>query len=134
MSIIGAVTGALSIASGIAGLFGDDDNAELAEAQAARERERIQVDLKRHRRNVRRVRGEQQVQFVAAGVRGDTGSALDIIADTAAEADLDAKLIELGGEARASFADAQARQFRSRGRGRFVSGLLAGASEFLELE
>lgn len=120
-----------SIIGGTIGLLSASKNADAAEDQAARERERIKLDLQRHRRNVRRVRGEQQVQFVAAGVRGDTGSALDIIADTQEQAALDEKLIEAGGEARATFAEASARQSRLQGAQVFAGGLLAGVEAFL---
>lgn len=118
------------VSAGI-GLLAGKDNADAAEDQARRERERIKLDLQRHRRNVRRVRGEQQVQFVAAGVSGDSGSALDIIADTQEQADLDAKIIEAGGKARASFAESSARQARRRGIEVFAGGLLAAAEEFI---
>lgn len=125
---MGFLSGAFSA---VTGLLAGDDNADAAEDQARRERERIKLDLQRHRRNVRRVRGEQQVQFVAAGVVGNTGSALDIIADTQEQADLDAKIIEAGGEARASFAEASARQARLQGASVFAGGLLAAAEEFI---
>lgn len=115
---IGAVVGAVS------GLSSGRSNARLSREQAARERERTRIELQRHKRNVRRVRGEQQVQFVAAGVRGDSGSALDIAADTASEAELDRTLIEVGGAARADFEDSRARQFKRSGRNAFTDGLL----------
>ena len=118
------------VSAGI-GLLAGKDNEEAAEDQARRERERIKLDLQRHRRNERRVRGQQQVQFVAAGVIGDTGSALDIIADTQEQADLDAQIIEAGGEARASFAESSARQARLQGAQVFAGGLLSAAEEFI---
>lgn len=130
MGIGSLFSGVAGIVGGVTGLLAGDDNADLAREQAARERERTRIELQRHRRNLRRVLGEQQVQFVAAGVRGDSGSALDIAADTQAEADLDEKLIEVGGEARASFEEARARQFRRQGRSVFTDGLLTAAAEF----
>ena len=129
-----------SIVSGIGGFIGavsglssGQDNARLSREQAERERERTRIELQRHKRNVRRVLGEQQSQFVAAGVRGDSGSALDIIADTTSAAELDEKLIEVGGEARASFQESQARQFRRGGRDVFAEGLLTAAANFLNI-
>ncbi len=121
---VGGVVGALS------GRSAGKRNARLSREQAERERERTRIELQRHRRNVRRVLGEQQAQFVAAGVRGDSGSALDIIADSTAEAETDEKLIEVGGEARASFQESRARQFRRSGRDVFVQGLLSAAADF----
>lgn len=129
---IGAV---ISGVSGVIGAFSSlssgGSNARLAEEQAARERERTRIELQRHKRNVRRVFGEQQVQFVAAGVRGDSGSALDIVADSTTEAELDEKLIEVGGEARASFEESRARQFKKGGRNAFAEGLLTAAAGVL---
>lgn len=124
LSGVGGVLGALS------GRDADDDNARLSSEQAERERERTRIELQRHRRNVRRVLGEQRAQFVAAGIRGDSGSALDIIADTTAEAETDERLIEAGGEARESFHESRARQFRRSGRDVFAGGLLSAAAEF----
>ena len=126
-----------SILSGIGGVIGAVTgrsagrlNARLAEEQAARERERTRIELLRHKRNVRRILGEQQVQFVSAGVKGDSGSALDIIADSTSEAETDEKLIEAGGEARASFQESRARQFRRTGNSVFAQGLLSAAADF----
>ncbi len=127
------ISGVGSVIGAVSGLSAGRDNARLSKEQAARERERTRIELQRHRRNVRRVRGEQQVQFVSAGVRGDRGSALDIIADTTAEAALDEKLIEVGGEARASFEESRARQFRQGGRNVFTEGLLTAVSHFSEI-
>ena len=124
---VGAVIGAVS------GRSAGKENARLSREQAERERERTRIELQRHKRNVRRVLGEQQAQFVAAGVRGDGGSALDIIADTTSEAALDENLIEVGGEARASFEESQARQFRRSGRNVFAEGLLTAAANFVDI-
>lgn len=122
---LGAFIGGVgSLFGAVSGLSAGRSNARLSREQAARERERTRIELLRHKRNVRRVVGEQQVQFVAAGVRGDSGSALDIAADTTAEAELDKKLIEVGGGARASFEESRARQFRRAGQNVFADGLL----------
>lgn len=124
MSFGSLVSGVGSLFGAVSGLSSGRSNEKLSREQAARERQRTRIELQRHKRNVRRVRGEQQVQFVAAGVRGDGGSALDIAADTTAGAELDKKLIEVGGEARASFEESRARQFRRTGRNVFTDGLL----------
>ncbi|NNG04033.1 MAG: hypothetical protein HKM95_08020 [Inquilinus sp.] len=125
ISAAGAVVGALS------GLSAGNENARLAAYQAERERERTRVELERQRRFARQVAGTQQVQFAAAGVRGDSGSALDILADTAADAALDARLIEAGGSLREAAAMSEAKLQRSQGRSVFVGGLLSGAAEWL---
>jgi len=126
------ISGVATVVGAISGLSAGESNARNSEEQAERERERTRIELRRHKRNVRRAVGEQQVQFVSAGVRGDSGSALDIVADTAAEAQLDEKLIEVGGEARASFEESRARQFRRSGRDVFAEGLLTTAANVID--
>ena len=133
MGLGSIISGVDSVIGAFSGLSAGKDSAKLSKEQAERERERTRIELRRHRRNVRRVRGEQQVQFVSAGVRGDSGSALDIIADTTAEAALDEKLIEVGGDARASFEESRARQFRRSGRNVFTDGLLTAVAHFDEI-
>lgn len=128
-SVIGGVA---SFVGAVSGLSSGKSNARQSREQAERERERTRIELRRHKRNVRRVLGEQQVQFVSGGVRADSGSALDIVSDTLSEAELDERLIEVGGEARASFEESQARQFRKRGRNAFTGGLLTAAAELVD--
>jgi hypothetical protein len=130
MGLGSIISGVASVVGAVSGLSAGRSNAALSREQAERERERTRIELLRHKRNVRRVFGEQQVQFVSAGVRGDSGSALDIAADTASEADLDEKLIKAGGEARASFEESRGRQFRRTGRDVFAEGLLTAAANF----
>lgn len=106
-------------------------NAQAAREQAAREAERTRIELERHRQDVRKLKGTQTVQFAAAGVRL-SGSALDVMADSAARAELDADLIAAGGELRESRALSEAREFERRGRAVFRSGLLSATSILLE--
>ena len=127
-SIIGA---AGALVGAVSGLSAGKDNARLAAYQAERERERTRVELLRQKRFARRVAGTQRVEFAAAGVRGDTGSAVDILADTAADAALDAKLIEAGGSLREAAATSEAKLQRAQGRSVFVGGLLSGAAELI---
>ncbi len=130
MGLGSIVSGIGSVIGAVSGLKAGEENARLSREQAERERQRTRIELQRHRRNVRRVLGEQRAQFALAGVRGDAGSALDIIADTTAEAETDEMLIEVGGEARESFEESRARQVRRSGRDVFARGLLTAAAEF----
>lgn len=132
MGLLSIISGVASVVGAVSGLSSGRSNARVSEEQAERERERTRIELQRHKRNVRRVVGEQQVQFVSAGVRGDSGSALDIVADTTSEAELDEKLIEVGGEARANFEESRARQFRRTGRDVFAEGLLTAAANVVD--
>lgn len=132
MGLGSVISGVASVVGAVSGLSSGNANAELSREQAERERERTRIELRRHKRNVRRLLGEQQVQFASAGVRADSGSALDIVSDTSSEAELDEKLIEAGGEARASFEESRARQFQRRGRNMFVDGLLTAAANIAD--
>ena len=126
------ISGVAGVVGAVSGLSTGRANAELSREQAERERERTRIELRRHKRNVRRVQGEQQVQFVSAGVRADSGSALEILSDTSSEAELDEKLIEAGGEARTSLEESQARKFRKSGRNVFAEGLLTAAANIVD--
>ena len=126
------ISGVAGVVGAVSGLSTGRANAELSREQAERERERTRIELRRHKRNVGRVLGEQRVQFASAGVRADSGSALDILSDTSSEAELDEKLIEVGGEARASFEESKARQFRKSGRNLFAEGLLTATANIFD--
>lgn len=99
-------------------------NKKEADDQDDRERLRTDLELRRHAQDVRALRGRQQVQFTGAGVRANTGTALDILADDAEKADLDAQLIEAGGEARQSVARSAGQRALLVGGGQIASGLL----------
>lgn len=128
---IGAAGAAIDFVGGI--IAADDArdaaraNARAAEEAARREKEATRLRLERLKDEGRRLRGEQVAQFAASGV-GLSGSALDIMADTAAQLELDAKLIEAGGALNETFYRNQARQQREAGRAAFTGGLLTSAA------
>lgn len=105
-----------------------DDNAAALEEQARRERERTKLEVRRQRKLSRRIRGEQATAFVASGVSGRSGTALDIIGDSMAEAEMDERLIEAGGSIAENLALSEARQSRRRGGQVFTRNLLGGVS------
>lgn len=105
-----------------------DDNAAALEEQARRERERTKLEVQRQRKVSRRIRGEQAVAFVASGVSGRSGTALDIIGDSMAEAEMDVRLIEAGGSIAENLALSEARLSRQRGQDLFTRNLLGGVS------
>jgi len=117
------------LATAAFGLLGSDANADAAEDQARREGERTKLELQIFRRDEQALRGRQKLDFIAAGVYSTTGTAADIIADDIRQADLDAKLIEAGGEARVSRAESAADRAELEGLGVFTGGLLGAAAE-----
>ena len=91
------------------------------------------IELKRHKRNVRRSAGRAagaiRIRRCAWLTAARRWTSLPI---RPSEAELDKKLIEVGGEARASFEESQARKFRRSGRNVFAEGLLTAAANIVD--
>lgn len=68
-------------------------NADLAEIQAKNAEEAGALEEKQHRQKVSQLIGKQRAAFGASGAVVDTGSALDVTADTAALGEMDAMTI-----------------------------------------
>lgn len=126
---------AISVGATVFGAFSDkdagDENRRISEDQAARERLRTELELKRQRREHRRLEGSQRTQFAAAGVRIG-GSALDILADSAAENILDIKLIEAGGSLRENLALSRGRLAEQQGDRRFIGGIASATAKLVD--
>lgn len=71
-------------------------NAELALGQAFTERAKHQLEEKRHRERTRRLLARQKSLYLKAGVTME-GTPLDVITETATEAERDAILIQASG-------------------------------------
>jgi len=133
MPSLGAVLGFAGVAVQAAQAFSAGRaNAATSADQAVRIAEKTRLEVERARRAARRAKGAQRAGFARAGVRGDAGSALDVIADSAAQAELDVRLIEAGGTVAESLARSEAAQARRRGVGVAGGGLLAGLGDLLE--
>jgi hypothetical protein len=130
-----AVTGALgSIAGANAQASAAEQQAAFAEQNAAIARQRAASDEARTRRENRRRQGLARATIGASGVTFE-GSPLDVLSDSAAEAELDALTVRQAGELEASGFRQQARNARARASdartaGRIGAGtaLLSGAS------
>lgn len=133
-SLSSAIGAAGALIGGVQALRAGDDNADAARDVAARQKRKTELEVKRTRRTARRVFGSQQVIFAKSGVRGDAGSALDIIADDMAEAELDVSLLEEGGSIAENLALSEARTSRQRGNALFQQGLLTAGSFFVPEE
>src|SRR4026208_692800 len=75
-------------------------NAKVAENQAAGERMRAAVAANQQRELHRRVIANQRALYGSTGVESASGSPLLVIADSAKQAELDAQIIQAGGEGR----------------------------------
>ena len=89
------------------------NNAEIAETLAADTRAIGRFHSQRQRTEGQRVISRQRAALAANGVVVDQGSALDIIVDTAGEAELDALVIEYNADRQAHELDVKAFNFRS---------------------
>lgn len=110
-------------------------NARLAENNAMAARTAAAAEAERERVRALRLTGTQRAGYGKAGVQL-SGSALDVIGDTAAQSELDALTILYGGESRARAAEADAagqRFMGSAARGGALtqagSSLLTGGSK-----
>lgn len=114
-SVLGlsAASAGMQIGSGVSQFIQSRDRAEQQEEAAD-----LQADLQRRQR--RRQRAATRASFGARGVQM-TGSPLDVLTDAAAEAELEARLTEFGGEL-------QAHRTRRQGTASLISGIGGGIS------
>lgn len=104
-------------------------NAKVAEAQAAQVREAAAFEERRSRDSARRFLSTQRALYGASGVTVEEGSPLLVMADTAAESELDALAIRYSGSVEAARAQSQAALDRMSAQTYRQAGYLdAGAS------
>ena len=106
-------------------------NAKVAENQAMGERMRAKVAADQQRELHRRVIANQRALYGSTGVESASGSPLLVIADSAKQAELDALIIQAGGEARAIGFQAQAGLDRFQGRNAGAAGYANAGSTLL---
>ncbi|GEM_PF-5724183 len=91
----------------------DTSNAKKAEFEAQYQRKRTDLELSTHRRRVGQVKGAQVARIAASGVTME-GSAVDALADTEYQAEIDAQLIEMEGTMAEERARGKADQYRQK--------------------
>jgi hypothetical protein len=112
-----------------------EENARLAQMQAADAIARGEVAEQRHRVNVKRLAGSQRASLAAQGIAIDSGSALEIQEDTARMGEMDALTIRMNAAREAWGHKVQATDYINRGRiakadanNRATATLLSGAT------
>jgi len=105
-------------------------NARLLEYQAGVSRETAAYEEKRLRRGAERFKGKQRALYAKAGVTFE-GSPLLVLADTAAEAEMDALAIRYGGETRARGYEMEAISSRWQGKMAKLTGRIGAVSTIL---
>lgn len=101
-------------------------NAEIAQRQAEEMRTRGEIEKYRIEREKRRLLGRQRALYAKAGVRYDEGSPLEVLADTAAEFELDKAISEYNTQTGIGYYNAKSALNRYRGRQSRYAGI-AGA-------
>jgi len=103
-------------------------NAAVAREEAKTEKVLTDIEIQKHRRAVSKLKGSQIARYGASGVTLE-GSPLLVMADTAAEAELDEALIKYGGAATSRALESEAYLAKQHGReSLYGSGLKAGAT------
>jgi hypothetical protein len=120
------VVAALSVGGAIFGAIGQiqqaSHNAAVANANAQQAIISANADEQKQRDQVRRILGAQQAGYGGAGVAVDSGSALDVAADTAAQGEVDALTIRYNGRLRANAAQSQAAAYQASIPGAILTG------------
>lgn len=127
--IAAAVMAAGQIIQGVGESKAARTNQRLANQAADQERQRAQFEETQHRRQAERVQGAQRARFLASGVT-ETGSVLDVGAESAAEAELDALAIRYGGTLAAHRYRSEAAVYGHEARRALAGGFLKGGMAF----
>jgi hypothetical protein len=120
------ILGALgSVAGGIASYQTQKYNAAVARQQAEIARRNAAYQAYLIERKKRILMGSQEAAYAASGVTPE-GTPLDVLAETARQAELDKLMALYAGETGASFAESRARQYESSGLSDLITGGLRG--------
>lgn len=131
LSGLGSFVSAIgSVAQGMAGSDAAKYNAQVAENNAIAARQKAAVDEAARRDQLERIQAQARANVGKGG--GDfSGSALDIMAQNAATAELDALTVRYGGETRAAGFEAQAELDRSQASSARAGGYFGAGSRIL---
>jgi len=105
-------------------------NARIALGQAGVEQAKYQLEEKRHRERARRLLARQKSLYLKAGVTME-GTPLDVITETATEAERDAILIQATGIGAYMEKIAEAGMFRQYGKAARTAGYLRAGTTLL---
>lgn len=131
LTFAGAVLGAIgSIAAGQAQADAAEFNAEVAQQQAARERQIAEREAADFQRQQSRVLASSRARRAGSGITAQ-GSPLLVDEATAAEVELGVQNILVGGATRASRLEQQAALDQSRARSARTGGFLGAGSTLL---
>ena len=104
--------------------------AQLAEEAGEEVKAGTELEVARHRERTKRLQARQRASYAKAGVLME-GSPLEVLADSAAQADLDEMIIEHGGQARASAYEREGMFMRQYGKSQQTAGYIKAGSSLL---
>ena len=122
---------ALSIAGGVQQRKAGEAAQKVAKANAASVRLLGEIEAADKRREARRLLAAQQVAFAGAGVDPTLGTPLDVLGDTAAEAELIALRAQFGRETQASAIETGGQQAQQAGRQQSVGSFARAGGTIL---
>jgi len=124
MGIIGAlISGLGSMMGAMAQANAYKQQAALHRRQAQAERQKGAYESQRNERKIKRATGSQRAAFAASGLQLDSGTALDVMSDTAAEMDLDTQAIRYGSVLRSGNEEMSARIAKSNASAAMIGGV-----------
>ena len=131
MCDIAVLAAAATVVTAAGSIMSGQSQAAALSAQAKVEKQRAAFEAERQRDYAARFLGAQRAAYGASGVTLE-GTPIDVLADTAAQAELDALAIQWGGQARATALSSQASAARLGGYMGAGAALLEGASSWGE--
>ena len=128
MLAIGTAVGAMAqVKSGLDAKKAGKMNADIANANAAEVRRTAGVNAAKQEREGRMRQGQLKASTAAAGISME-GSALDVVAESARQEELERQAILSGGAAQAASFEQTARVERKTGNAALTSGFLQAGS------
>lgn len=106
-----------------------DYNAKVARRQAAWEQMRAKAEADRQAEKDQRLLSTQRAHIAASGLDPADATPLRLLAETAAQANVDYRNILLGGEMQANDLRSRANMFRQQGRDALIGGALGATSQ-----
>jgi len=136
IALVGLAAGAAvsamgSIQQGYATKQQADYNASVAEQNAAAIRQAAALDEDTSRKKSGRIQGAVRARAAASGVDLG-GSPLDVLADNASEAELEALTIRYRGDVEAGRQESEARLSRARGKNAVTQGWIGAGAALLQ--
>lgn len=119
-----------AIVSTIGGVQQASYQRKAATYAATATQDQARAEESRNRDQARRLLGAQQAAYAGSGVAADSGSPLDVAADSAAQAELDALTIRHGGRVRSDYYRAEAAQAKASIPTTILGGALAAGSAY----